>query len=97
MNQISRIAHMEQLYDEIIQILDSFELSLNQFQDTQTKLKELSDYYTSPVWIQDYDDDQEGKLPNELKRGVLSQDGIYLLLERHKALIERLQEMKMGQ
>lgn len=97
MNQINRIAHMEQIYDEIIQTLDSFELSLDQFQTIQTKLKELSDYYTSPLWLQDYDDDQENKLPNELKRGVLSQDGVYLLLERHKELLERIQDMKMGQ
>lgn len=97
MNQINRIAHMEQIYDEIIQTLDSFELSLDQFQTIQTKLKELSDYYSSPLWLQDYDDDQENKLPNELKRGVLSQDGVYLLLERHKELLERIQDMKMGQ
>lgn len=97
MNQIDRIAHMEQIYDEIIQTLDSFELSLDQFQTIQTKLKELSDYYSSPLWLQDYDDDQENKLPNELKRGVLSQDGVYLLLERHKEILERIQDMKMGQ
>ena len=45
-------------------------------------LRQLSDYYSSPEWKRDYAADEAGLLPNDLKRGVLSEDGIYNLLER---------------
>lgn len=44
-------------------------------------LKLLSDYYGSPAWKRDLAADKAGLLPDTLKRGVLSEDGIYLLLE----------------
>lgn len=34
--------------------------------------------------------DEAGKLPKNLKRGVLSEDGIYNVLERNKELLEML-------
>jgi hypothetical protein len=46
-------------------------------------LEELSDYYGSPAWKRDFAADEAGLLPKDLKRGVLSEDGIYLLLEKY--------------
>lgn len=40
----------------------------------------LSDYYSSPAWKRDYAADEAGLFPKDLKRGVLSEDGIYDLL-----------------
>ena len=34
----------------------------------------------SGLWLEDYAADERGELPAELKRGVLSQDGLYELL-----------------
>ena len=34
--------------------------------------------------------DEEGGFPKELKRGVLSEDGIWNLLERNKELTRRI-------
>lgn len=42
---------------------------------------ELEAYYKSPEWKRDFADDEAGRLPKGLKRGVLSEDGIYNLLE----------------
>ena len=38
-------------------------------------------YYTSGEWREDYEADERGELPPDLKRGVLSQDALYDLLE----------------
>ena len=43
-------------------------------------LEELIRYYENGQWLADYRLDEEGGLPTELKRGVLSQDGLYDLL-----------------
>ena len=40
----------------------------------------LQSYYESPLWKQDFLDDEAGLLPRDLPRGVLSEDGLYNLL-----------------
>ena len=49
-------------------------------------MKELEGYYLSYEWKKDFEADEEGLLPKELKRGVLSEDGIYDLLEEFREL-----------
>jgi len=43
-------------------------------------LKILIDYYEGPLWREDFEADEAGKLPKDLKRGVLSEDAVYNLL-----------------
>ena len=43
-------------------------------------LRQLTEYVDSGQWLQDYQLDEAGALPRDLKRGVLSQDGLYDLL-----------------
>lgn len=42
--------------------------------------RELTQYYENGRWLRDYQLDEAGLLPGDLKRGVLSQDGVYDLL-----------------
>ena len=44
------------------------------------------------MWRQDLADDEAGLLPEGLKRGVLSEDGIWNMLSDYRELNERLQE-----
>jgi hypothetical protein len=46
----------------------------------QGYLQELVRYYESGQWLQDYELDEAGRLPRDLKRGVLSQDAVYNFL-----------------
>ncbi len=43
-------------------------------------LRELIRYHESGLWLADYERDEKGLLPPGLKRGVLSEDGLYNLL-----------------
>ena len=76
MQQIERIQYMEQLLD--------FVLKARKEQDKQERIQEairiLSEYYGSDEWKQDFTDDEAGRLPKDLKRGVLSEDGIWNVL-----------------
>lgn len=76
---ILRINEMESIYDKVLCALDAQaeELSSAKMQD---KIKTLYDYYTSGDWLRDYELDERGLLPPEMKRGVLSQDGLHELL-----------------
>ena len=44
----------------------------------------LKEYMESGLWLSDYEADERGELPPELKRGVLSQDGLYDLLGEYE-------------
>ena len=48
-------------------------------------LRQLAAYYGSPAWKRDFAADEAGLLPKDLRRGVLSEDGIDHLLERFGA------------
>lgn len=63
------------------------------FNDLALSLSTLEAYYTSPAWRTDFEADEAGHLPPDLKRGVLSEDGIYNLLEEFKWVEEEVKEM----
>ncbi len=71
-----RIAHYEEIMDRIIRITKLDGITPGVYASVLPELKELEDYYTSPEWQEDYAADEAGLLPEGLKRGVLSQDGI---------------------
>ncbi len=87
---VHHIKQMEEILDTANRKIDALEQSIVDFRAYQSKIKELEAYYTSPEWKADFALDEEGKLPKNLKRGVLSEDGIYNVLERNKELLELL-------
>jgi len=67
-DRIERVKKYERLFDEVRAKRDP------------EKLRLLENYYTSGEWLEDYEADERGELPADLKRGVLSQDALYDLL-----------------
>ena len=80
MEQIERIRRMEQLFDLAKEAMEKPMMSLDTYEMAQKAIAVLSEYYGSKDWKQDYADDEAGLLPKDLKRGVLSEDGIWNLL-----------------
>ena len=69
LERIRRVEKYEQLFDAAAACPD------------EEKLRLLDAYYTSGKWREDYEADERGELPPDLKRGILSQDALYDLLE----------------
>ena len=90
MEQIERIQHYETLLDRVAPVLGNLEEALDAFEGIQEDVKELAAYYEDDDWREDFEADEAGKLPADLKRGVLSEDGIYDVLSGHYALTIRL-------
>ena len=93
MEQIERITYMEQILDEATEAVSFLSEALEKYSAVQDKLQELAAYYSSEQWRQDFDDDTAGKIPGNLKRGVLSEDAVYNLLADITDLKERLKEL----
>ena len=83
---------MEQRLEKASAVTMELSAALDKYLDVQEAIKMLSDYYGSEDWKKDFADDEVGLLPSDLKRGVLSEDGIWNLLSDSRELNARLQE-----
>ena len=86
---VARVWQMEQYLDEILEEIVVYSqdqqvpqelLGSEKKEELQQKLEALRNYYDSGLWLHDYECDERGELPKELKRGVLAQDTLYNLL-----------------
>lgn len=90
MEQIERIQYYEVILDEAEAVVDKLSTALENYHNLQDKIKELEAYYDGPLWRKDYTDDEKGRLPADLKRGVLSEDAVYNVLEDNRRLQEEI-------
>lgn len=77
---IERITKMEFYFDTIQKALEINPDLLKEEAPAGIMLQELIEYYENGQWLADYEADEAGLLPRDLKRGVLSEDGVYNLL-----------------
>ena len=71
---------MENLLDFVIEARKEQHTNQEKSARIQEALRILAEYYGSDEWKQDFADDEAGRLPKDLKRGVLSEDGLWNLL-----------------
>lgn len=88
---IERIEYLEKIFDEV---KASFNTDKNFLEDKKMEVKVslLTQYLESGQWLRDFELDEKGELPKELKRGILSEDGLYNLI----ADIEQAKRRKSG-
>lgn len=77
---IDRITKMEFYFDTIKKALEIHTDFLKKEAPAGIMLQELIEYYENGQWLADFEADEAGLLPSDLKRGVLSEDGVYNLL-----------------
>jgi len=90
MEQIGRIKEMEQRMERAVKAVMELSAALENYEAVLEDIEALEAYYGSEAWKQDYADDEAGRLPAGLKRGVLSEDGIWNLLSDVRELNDRL-------
>ena len=91
--QIARIRKMERHLDRALAAVKRLSTALDKYEEAQVAIAALDQYYGSEEWRQDYADDEAGLLPDGLKRGVLSEDGVWNLLTDYKELNERIKQL----
>ena len=93
MEQIERIKAMEQHLNRVSQAVMRLSAALDEYSEAQTALHELEAYYNSDEWKRDFADDEAGLIPKDLKRGVLSEDAVWNVLEDSRNLNSRMEEV----
>jgi hypothetical protein len=90
MEQLKRIRQMELRLERTAAAVMELSAALDRYEAVQEDIKALDKYYASEEWKQDFTDDEAGRLPADLKRGVLSEDGIWNLLSDISDLNSRM-------
>ena len=91
-DMIRRIEEMEARLNRAVHCLNQLDEALEQFEAVQEDIRILAAYYESPQWREDFEADEAHLLPADLPRGVLSEDGIYNVLEKYKELKRQLKQ-----
>ena len=89
---VERVKKMESKLDEVTPKIRAFEESLNNMKQVFEDMKILSDYYSND-WKKDFEADEEGKIPKDVKRGVLGEDTLYNLFEDYYQIAEDMKEL----
>ena len=79
-NRIKRINEMEASMERVNKVVTVIREHLNRLGNLSSDIEKLQDYYENE-WREDFEADERGELPKDLKRGVLSEDALFDLRE----------------
>lgn len=85
---VKRIKELESVFDEVSKTLKEEPIKLNDT-EYQNKIKILVDYLDSGMWLKDYELDEKGLIDQSVKRGILSEDGLYNLIFEIQEFIQK--------
>ena len=86
MEQIERIKLMEQHLDKAAVAVRALSDALDLYSEAAESIEAIDDYLASDEWEHDFKDSEEGRLPKDLKCGVLSEDGIWNVVDTSREL-----------
>ena len=87
---LQRITDMEQRFNRVDEALRALEIAMDTIISHEDDILELDAYYSGDEWKADFRSDELGLLPQDLKRGVLSEDAIWDLLGRVDGIKHRM-------
>lgn len=90
MDQINRISLMEDYLNNGIDAVANLKAAFDTYEEVLIQINTLVQYYGSATWFKDFEDDRANKLPKDLNRGVLSEDGIFNFMTENRELLERI-------
>ena len=79
--EIQRITDLEYKFNEVSRVMAELDMAIDEYIDIKNYIGDLKDYMESGQWRKDFEADERGEIPAEIERGVLSEDGLYDLLE----------------
>lgn len=77
---VARIKEMDALFEKLSEAFRDNRDCISKSEELRSAAEKLHEYLTCGDWLNDYELDEQGLLPPNCKRGVLSEDGLYNLL-----------------
>ena len=91
--QIARVKRMEETLDKSSEAVLDLKQALERYAALADEIRELERYYSGGQWQKDFADDEAGKLPKDLKRGVLSEDALYDFLALRDEVLAKIRKI----
>ena len=93
--RLARIKEMEDDFNQVREVVRSLDDTLAEYEAIQRRIARLTEYQESGQWLKDFEADERGELPPymDLRRGVLSEDGLDNLLRDVLDLHSRMQAL----
>lgn len=86
---------MEDDFNLVKEVIQSLDEALADDEAVQRRISRLTEYQESGQWLKDFEADERGELPKyqDLRRGVLSEDGLDNLLRDVANVHSRMQAL----
>ena len=84
---------MEEHLNKASQAVKALNDALDLYTDAMESIEIIDDYLVSDEWQQDFNDSEAGRLPKDLKCGVLSEDGIWNVVDTNRELQAQMLEI----
>jgi len=75
--RIEVISEMEEILNKHNDIISTLQDAVEEFKNHQEEYDKLSEYYSSEEYFKDLELDQNGEFPENLSRGVLTEDAVF--------------------
>ena len=76
-----RVRAMSLAMERVKKAMEALDRDLDRLGRLEATVSDLDDYQRSGLWLQDFEADEAGAIPGSINRAVLSQDGLYNLLQ----------------
>lgn len=81
---------MEERLNRCVEASDQLSAACRQWREALEDSRILEEYYQGGDWMEDYEADERGELPDDLIRGVLSEDAVYDYISDRQELAKEL-------
>ena len=88
--RVERIRTMEERLDRCVETTARLSAACKQWREVLEDSRILEEYYQGGDWMEDYEADERGELPDDLLRGVLSEDALYDYIGDRQELAKEL-------
>ncbi len=93
MKKYEHIKQMEDILRKQEQTIANLNVCIDEMHDNMEEYNRLIEYYYSEQRDKDLADDEKGLIPQDLKRGVLSEDEIYNLMVDYQDVVVKLLDL----
>ena len=88
-DRVERVREMEDASNRVESMVKLVNQGLDRYTQLQKDIDLLRHYMESRQWMEDFEADEAGKFPKDMPRGVLSEDGIFNLLNKVEDVEDR--------
>ena len=88
-DRVERVREMEDASNRVESMVKLVNQGLDRYTQLQKDIDLLRNYMESRQWMEDFEADEAGKFPKDMPRGVLSEDGLFNLLNKVEDVEDR--------